>query len=261
MSAADWNPGLYQSSHSFVWERGREMLAMLAPQPGERILDAGCGTGQLTAEIAAAGADVLGVDSSPAMVEQARRNFPEIPFELQDLRALPYRAEFDAVFSNAALHWVQPAEDAAASIARALKPGGRFVAEFGGRGNVQTIIEAAWNALEQMGLSSGRVNPWFFPSIGEYTALLERHGLEVVWAAVFDRPTPLEGGAEGLARWCAMFGAPLSEAVPEARREEYLKLVEGFAVPSLLREGEWVADYRRIRVMARATWGGRQPAA
>ena len=251
MSATDWNPALYQASHSFVWERGRELLSLLAPAPGERILDAGCGTGQLAAEIAGAGADVLGVDSSPAMVEQARRNFPALRFEVQDLRTLPYRAEFDAVFSNAALHWVQPAGDAAAAIARALKPGGRFVAEFGAHGNVQVVMEAAWDAMEKMGLGAARVNPWFYPTIGEYAGLLERQGLEVLWAAAFDRPTALEGGGEGLARWFDMFGSALLAAVPDARRDEFLRLAEGFAAPRLLREGVWLADYRRIRIVAR----------
>jgi len=251
VSAHNWNPELYQSNHAFVWELVRDLMALLAPAPGERILDAGCGTGQIAAEIARAGASVVGVDNSPAMVERARRNYPDIPFEIQDLRSLPYQAEFDAVFSNAALHWVQPAGDAAASIARALKPGGRFVAEFGARGNVQALLEASWQAVEAMGLGSSRVHPWFYPSIGEYATLLERHGLEVTYAIVFDRPTPLEGGEEGLANWYAMFGGELAAAVPPERDEEYLRLAERFAASRLLRDGVWLADYRRIRIVAK----------
>src|SRR5258708_1506630 len=132
----EWNPGLYESSHSFVWEYGRDLIGLLAPQPGERILDVGCGTGQLTAEIARSGAHVVGIDSSSRMIEQARGNFPDLRFELQDVCTIEYRAEFDAVFSNAALHWVLRAEDAARAIAQALRPSGRFVAELGGHGNI-----------------------------------------------------------------------------------------------------------------------------
>ena len=132
-----WNAEQYQAGYSFVWQYGRDLLGLLAPQPGERILDAGCGTGQLTAEIAASGAEVTGIDSSAAMIEQARRNAPTVRFEVGDIRHLPYRAEFDAVFSNAVLHWVPEADEAAESFARALKPGGRVVIEMGGRGNVR----------------------------------------------------------------------------------------------------------------------------
>lgn len=245
----DWNPDLYQSSHSFVWEYGRDLLALLAPQSGERILDVGCGTGQLTAEIAGAGADVVGIDNSAAMIAQARHNFPALRFDVQDVCSLPYREEFDAVFSNAALHWVERADDAAAAMARALKPGGRLVVEFGGRGNVRALLEALRLALKSRhGAEPERVNPWFFPSIGEYAALLERHGLEVTFATLFDRRTPLEGGSRGLANWFAMFGAPLTG---ELRQPEFVRLVEEFAAASLLRDGVWSADYRRLRMVAR----------
>jgi trans-aconitate methyltransferase len=245
----DWNPDLYQSSHSFVWEYGRDVIGLLAPQPGERILDVGCGTGQLTAEIARAGADVTGVDQSAAMIAQARHNFPDLRFEVQDVCSLPYREEFDAVFSNAALHWVTRADDAAAAMAGALKPGGRLAVEFGGRGNIRALLEALRLALKsRRGSASEQVNPWYFPSVGEYAALLERHGLEVTFAVLFDRPTALEGGSQGLANWFAMFGTPLAE---ELRQPEFVGLVEEFAAGSLLRDGVWSADYRRLRVVAR----------
>src|SRR5438105_939537 len=122
--ASAWNPSLYESSHSFVWEYGRDLLGLLDPKPGERILDIGCGTGRLTTEIAAAGAQAVGIDSSAAMIEQASANFAGLRFEVQDVCALSFREEFDAVFSNAALHWVLRAEDAVRAMAAALKPGG-----------------------------------------------------------------------------------------------------------------------------------------
>ncbi len=247
----EWNTGLYQSSHSFVWEYGRELVALLAPKPGERILDVGCGTGQLTAEIAQSGASVQGIDSSAAMVEEAARKWREARFEVMDVVAMRFREEFDAVFSSAVLHWVWEAEAASAAMARALKPGGRLVVEFGGRGNVHALLESAWEALRALGVKDAESNnPWYFPGVAEYSTLLERQGLEVTFASLFDRLTPLEGGAAGLSNWVAMFGGRLAGAVPAGRQEEFLRLVEKNAAPRLLRDGVWHADYRRLRVVA-----------
>lgn len=248
----DWNAGLYEAKHSFVWHFGRELLQILAPQPGERILDVGCGTGRLTAEIASAGAEVLGIDYSPTMISQARGNYPILVFETQDACQMPYHGEFDAVFSNAALHWIQPAEEAAAAMARALKNGGRLVAELGGRGNVQVLVDSAYRALKQLGIPDPeRYNPWYFPSVGQYASLLERRGLEVTLVAMFDRATPLEGGTDALKDWFRMFGARLTEGLAPAKLPEFFRLVEAYAAPQLLRDGQWVADYRRLRIVAR----------
>ena len=248
----DWNAGLYEAKHSFVWQFGRDLLEVLAPQAGERIVDVGCGTGRLTAEIASAGAEVMGIDYSPTMISRARDNYPILVFETQDACQMPYYGEFDAVFSNAALHWIQPAQEAAAAMARALKPGGRLVAELGGRGNVQVLVRSAYHALKQLGIPDPeRYNPWYFPSVGEYATLLERQGLEVTLVAMFERATPLEGGAEGLKEWFAMFGARLLEGLAPAKHAEFFRLVESFAAPQLLRNGQWVADYRRLRIVAR----------
>lgn len=249
---SSWNAALYQSSHGFVWEYGRDLLQLLAAQRGERILDLGCGTGQLTGEIARMGAEVTGADNSPDMIAQARHNFPEIRFEVADARSLTFHEEFDAVFSNAALHWVPDPNAAAASIARALKPGGRFVAELGGKGNNAAVLEAAFRALTDLGVPEGaRQTPWYFPSVGEYTPVLERHGLEVTFAALFDRPTRLEGGAQGLADWITMFGARLTTALDPARLPEFVRLFEQYAEPRLFRDGAWIVDYRRLRIAAR----------
>ena len=247
-----WNADLYQSKCSYVWELGRDLLALLDPRPGERILDAGCGTGQLTGEIARAGALVTGIDNAPAMVAQARSNFPGIRFEVQDICALPFRAEFDAVFSNAVLHWVTRAGDAAAAIARALKPGGCFVAEMGGHGNIRALMEASDRALEALGVQSPeRFHPWFYPSVGEYASLLERHGFEVTFATLFDRATPLEGGEDAIPEWLRMFGSPLAQALEPEQIPEYYRLARDFARPALRRENGWFADYRRLRIQAR----------
>ena len=226
-------------------------MELLAPQAGERILDIGCGTGQLTAAITRAGAEVIGIDSSPAMIERARGNVPGLRFEVADLTEIEYREEFDAVFSNAVLHWVREADAAAEAIRRALKPGGRFVAEFGGHGNTRMLLEAVWHAMEALGIREpDRYNPWFYPTIGEYAALLERHGLAVTFAVLFDRPTALEGGAQGLSNWLEMFGAQLTATIPDEQRKQFQHLVEQNAAPLLWREGKWWVDYRRLRVVA-----------
>ena len=249
-----WNAALYQTCHSFVWELGRDLLALLDPQPGERILDVGCGTGQLTAEIARAGAQVTGIDNSAAMIAQARGNFPAIRFEIQDVCALPFCGEFDAVFSNAVLHWVTRAAEAVAAMSRALKSGGRLVAELGGRGNVGALLNASDRALRALGVNEPeRFHPWFYPSIGEYAALLERHGFEVAFATLFDRPTPLEGGDEAIPNWFRMFGSRLTEPLAPERMPEYFRLAREFAAPALRRDGGWVADYRRLCIAARKT--------
>ena len=249
--SANWNPELYQSSHSFVWEYGRELVALLAPQPGERILDAGCGTGQLTAEIARASGDALGIDSSPTMIERARKNFPGVRFEVADVTALAYREEFDAVFSNAVLHWVRDAGSAAAAISRALKPGGRFVAELGGRGNIRRLLDAAYQAMGSLGIREPeRFNPWYYPSVAEYATVLEQSGLSVTYAALFERMTPLEGGEEGLSKWLAMFGGAFRDLLGSGQWEEFVSRVRQHAAPALLKDGQWLADYVRLRVVA-----------
>src|SRR3954468_2783884 len=173
-----WDPNLYQEKHAFVFERGGDLVELLAPKAGERILDLGCGTGQLTRRITDAGAVVTGIDHSSEMIAQAKANYPEIPFEIADVRELAVDEPFDAVFSNAVLHWVKPPERAVERISVALNPGGRFVAEFGGKGTVALIrrpIRAAAGELNPPALAT--IDPWYFPSVAEYASLLERHGL------------------------------------------------------------------------------------
>ena len=246
-----WDAGLYDQRHSFVYERGADLLGLLAARTGERILDLGCGTGHLTAQIAAAGAQVYGIDASAEMTAQARQNHPQLAFETADATQFRVDEPFDAVFSNAVLHWVKPPQDAVRSIAAALKPGGRFVAEFGGRGNVAKIVEAASKAVSAaLGRDAGDINPWYFPGIGEYATLLERHGFEVRYAVLFDRPTPLEEGEQGLANWLRMFAAPCFAALADVDRPRVLQEAVELARPALWKDGRWTADYRRLRIVA-----------
>lgn len=251
-----WSADLYDAKHSFVWEKGRDLLQWLVPERGERILDLGCGTGQLTSEIALSGAEVLGIDRSPDMIAEARRKFPTLRFEVADARHLSFTNEFDAVFSNAALHWIPEAASVAARIARSLKPGGRFVAEFGGSGNVRRVVAALEKSLLSFGVPAEGVNPWYYPSIAEYSALLEKHGIEVCRALLFDRPTKLEDGERGLAIWVQMFCGSYLQRVPETKREDYLLTVEEAARPNLWKSDHWELDYRRLRV---AAWKSADP--
>ncbi len=248
--AESWDSELYQSSHSYIWKYGRDLLALLAAKAGERILDVGCGTGQLTAEAARSGAELVGIDSSEEMIAGARRNFPELRFEVARAEALPYVAEFDAVFSNAALHWVRDQRGALAAIARALKPGGRFVFEMGGHRNLRQALQAGCAAMRSLGVPEpeSRV-PWFFPSIGEYAPMLESHGLEVQYAVLFDRPTALEG-ARGFADWIEMFGNFAIFSVAPEQRDELAKRWEDLARPMLFHDGVWTLDHTRLRMLA-----------
>ncbi|MBG1260374.1 class I SAM-dependent methyltransferase [Nostoc commune] len=246
----DWNTALYQDKHAFVWQYGEDLLKFLNPQPGESILDLGCGTGQLTEKIAPAGAEVMGVDFAPAMIEKARQNYPHIRFDIADARNFQVDKPLDAVFSNAVLHWVKEADSAIASIHQSLKPGGRFVAEFGGKGNVQAIATALENALEAINIPTQALNQWYFPSIGEYATLLEHQGFDVIHAMLFGRPTPLAEGEAGMANWIQMFASSFLAGLSGEQQIQIIRVVEEYLKPMLYQQGTWTADYRRIRIVA-----------
>jgi len=245
-----WNAGLYDDKHSFVWKMAAGLVELLEAHAGQRILDLGCGTGHLTARIAETGAVVVGVDRSPDMIRQAREAYPGLQFEVMDAREIHFAEPFDAVFSNATLHWIKEPEKVISGVAKVLKPGGRFVAEFGGKDNVKQLMaatERAWHKLELGDVPK----PWYYPGIAEYAGLLEKHALEVTYATLFERPTPLEDGARGLHNWLQMFGGVLLDTVNAEHHERVIGAVEHEARPALFHDDHWVMDYRRLRVVAR----------
>ena len=238
-----WDAKQYQARHSYVFEYGQAVLELLAPAAGERILDLGCGSGQLTAAIAAHGASVIGLDSSQEMLEAARAQYPELEFRLGDAADFSLAAPVDAVFSNAVLHWVKNADGAAACIARALIPGGRLVAEFGGHGNVRSVIAAVRSVLGPV------EHPWFYPTIGEYATLLERHGLETRQAWLIDRPTLVEG-EDGMEDWLRVFaGHFVADLDPQSKTEVFRAIATRLRAAHY-RNGVWTIDYRRLRIVA-----------
>lgn len=226
------------------------VIELLDPRCGERILDLGCGTGDLTREIARAGAVPLGIDLSASMLEQARRKYPEIAFALGNAENFRTAEQFDAVFSNAALHWIKNAGAVAETVWLALRPGGRFVAEFGGRGNVETIIRGISVILARCGVSAAGKNPWYYPSVGEYSTLLEKQGFRVMYAVHFDRPTPLDGGENELFNFLDMFFGSFFSGFSPGQKNDFYEKIAGYLKPALYQNGTWTADYKRLRIKA-----------
>jgi len=239
-----WDTREYDRDFAFVSAYGAELLDWLNPQPGETVLDLGCGTGELAAKIAGTGATVIGIDSDPAMIEAARQRLPGADIRVADAHDFTVEQPVDAVFSNAALHWMPSSVEVLGCVSDALRGGGRFIAEMGATGNVAAITGAMDQACREAGLPE-RSWPWVFPSPAQYAAMLEDAGFEIRELDFRDRPTRLTG-ADGLVRWLQMFaGGVLADVPPEvlARGAE-------IARPQLWRDSAWWADYRRLRFRA-----------
>ena len=241
-----WDPERYRRNAGFVPALGEPVLELLAPQPGERILDLGCGEGALTLRIAAAGADVLGVDKSAEQVTAARAR--GLAAEAMDGARLSFASEFDAVFSNAALHWMGAPDAVIDGVWRALKPGGRFVAECGGAGNVETVRKSLIAALARRGIDGRAADPWYFPPPEEYRAKLEGRGFAVRSIALIPRPTRLPGR---LGDWLDTFAESFLARVPaddvQALKNEVEKELESLFCDI---GGSWTVDYVRLRFAA-----------
>lgn len=245
-SGQTWSASGYDKNGRFVSDLGEEILGWLDPKPGERILDLGCGDGALTARIAAAGATVLGVDTSEDFLNAARQR--GLDLRSMNGEALTFKSEFDAVFSNAALHWMTSPSEVLAGVARALKPGGRFIAEFGGHGNVAAIVTALRSAAFAFAGDASLAHPWFFPTPAQYQALLSEAGFVCERIELHPRPTQLPTGMEG---WLATFRKPFFDQFGEGQRQAALQHALELLRPSLSDEaGVWTADYVRLRLSA-----------
>lgn len=245
MAKDHWDANMYDGNHGFVSKYGESLLDVLAPKKGEKILDVGCGTGDLVNSLVNLGCRVVGVDRSENMIQSARNKYPQIPFFVKDINELDYQNEFDAVFSNATLHWVKPPKVALEAIFRSLRNGGRFVAEFGGVRNVEKIPAELRNQFNKVDIHFE--SPWYFPSIGQYTDLMEAVGFHVTLAVHYERPTLLEG-EQGLKNWIEMFGSSLFENISIENKNSIIAETVNNLKDSLWQESHWVADYKRIRV-------------
>lgn len=245
--AQTWDPAGYAHHAGFVPALGAPVVELLAPQAGERILDLGCGDGVLTLKLVESGAEVLGLDSSPELLAAAKAK--GIATRQGDGEKLAFQAEFDAVFTNAAMHWMKNHRAVIAGVAMALRPGGRFVGECGGFGNVAAIVTALHAAAEEFGVDPGPLNPWFFASAEGHRSRLKAAGFEVLYCELIPRPTPLPTGIEG---WLGTFAKPFLMGMEREYRLEYLERVEALLRPALCDEsGAWSADYVRLRFAAR----------
>ena len=241
-----WDPDRYARNARFVAELGQPVVELLAPQAGERILDLGCGDGALTRRLGEVGSRVVGVDSSAEQVAAARA--AGLDARVMSGEALAFDNEFDAVFSNAALHWMRRPAAVIAGVWRALRPGGRFVGEMGGHGNVQHIKTALIAALDRRGLDGEAAVPWYFPTPAEYRGLLEAQGFRVRAIELIPRPTPLPGDIVG---WLETFAENFTRQVPAGERAAYLGEVAAALRPHLCgADGTWSADYVRLRFAA-----------
>ncbi len=246
MNTQTWDPKSYAENARFVAELGQPLLEILNPQKGERVLDLGCGDGFLTAKILAAGCEVIGIDSSSEQVEGAIKL--GIDAMVMDAEKLEFDSEFDAVFSNATLHWMRNPDAAIDGVWRALKPEGRFVGECGGEGCVAAIRRALTVSLKKRGVDFNLVNPWYFASAKEYKSRLEARGFSVPYIEVFPRPTPLPGEVRG---WLQTFAKSFMSPLPKAMHDVFLQEVKDALKPELCDAGGlWSADYTRLRFTA-----------
>ena len=245
-----WNAQTYDNHARFVSDLAGPVVEWLAPQPGEEILDLGCGDGALTAELANVGCQMTGVDASKDLLAAAKKR--ELTVQLMDGEALDFENRFDAVFTNAALHWMTEPIAVIKGVHRALKEQGRFVGEFGGHGNVAAIVTAMRAVGERHGGDVALAGPWFFPSPAVYRDMLEANGFSVARIGLFPRPTPLK---TGMKEWLKLFRKPFFEQFSEqsdaALNEIVLNEVEALLAPSLKdAQGNWTADYVRLRFEA-----------
>ena len=246
MAHQTWNAEVYQRNARFVSDLGMPVVVLLDPRPGERILDLGCGDGVLTQKLRDMGCELIGIDSSPELVRAALDLGLDVAVE--DATDMSFDEEFDAVFSNAVLHWIKDADRVIGNVFRALRKGGRFVAECGGHQCVETIRTALITELDKRGYDGKAADPWYFPTTEDYGSRLTNAGFRVDYIEIIPRPTPLPGDITG---FLETFGGTFTSVLPAEERKAYLDDVRDRVEPTLCGEdGRWTADYTRLRFKA-----------
>jgi len=241
-----WDPESYARNARFVSDLGVGVVDLLDPKPGEHVLDLGCGDGALTEMLVERGCNVIGMDSSGAQVTAARAR--GLDARVGDARVLQYEEAFDAVFTNATLHWIDDIDSVLAGVRRALRPGGRFVGEFGGKGNVKHVISALYSALARRGVDGAALNPWRFLSESEFRHALEDQGFDVDQIVLFPRPTTLPGSVED---WIELFCKTFLAKLNESDRRSFMREVADALRPEIYTtDSGWVLDYMRLRFVA-----------
>ena len=243
-----WDFTLYDSKHDFVAEYGKELLEFIPQSSTQTILDLGCGTGVLTAQLASKCRKLIGVDSSPDMIDKARKQYREIDFRVADALDLPFNKEIDVVFSNAVFHWISDHDRLLKSVYKALKPGGMLICEFGAEGNIVTIEKAFAIACRNLGYEYR--SKFNFPSVITFREKLERNGFIIDSIYDFARPTLLKDGELGLENWLKQFFASELAAMPQQDSARVLEQVTNLTRESLWNGKAWIADYRRLRAIA-----------
>lgn len=240
------DPELIAMRTRFVKTFGMPIIELMDPKPGERILDVGCGFGAVCQQLDEMGCKTVGIDISKSVVDAAREL--GVDARLVNAESLTFNEEFDAAYSSSALHWMRHLDQVAEGIMRALKPGGRFVGELGGRGSIVNIITAIRQVMLKNGIEMESVSSWYFPSVSEFAGVLERAGFVIRSMALVDRPTVLPGDVRD---WMKMFGRHYMDAWDPSEHDRFLDAIRDAAAPTMVNEqGEWVADYRRLRFMA-----------
>ncbi len=240
-----WDPEQYAQNVRFVSDLGMSVVELLNPKPGEKILDLGCGDGALTEKLAKLGCDVIGVDQSAEQIEAVKAR--GLNAQIIDGQQLTFKSEFDAVFSNAALHWMKQADVVIQGVYQALKPQGRFVAEFGGKGNVASVTTALLQTLKKHDLDFTQLNPWYFPTVDDYRGRLEAQGFQVATIELIPRPTPLPGDIDD---WFDVFVKNFLSSLDKHQQHEVYQDLKAQLKPTLFQNKTWIVDYVRLRFSA-----------
>ena len=245
-----WNAQNYKDSFQFVPQYGEDVISLLTVQKGSRVIDLGCGNGTLTKKLADHGYDVVGIDASNDMIALAEKEYTDLPFLQGDALSFQLKEKADAIFSNAVFHWIdeQDQEKMIDNIAKQLREGGELVCEFGGYG----CGEAVHSELEKCFAERGLIYPrtFYFPTVGEYAPLLEKYGLRVEFAILFDRPT-IQKSEHGVIDWINMFVTKPFEGMDRNIKNDILQETENDLRDRLFSDGKWYIDYVRIRIRAR----------